>query len=288
MAGWKPDPRHVLDALLITYMICYRIKLAIIFGYPMNHAVQALKRRRRPASGLVRLDRPDMVAEVLSRLSERIIAGDFSTDGMLPPEGALAQSFGVSRTVIREAMRTLRTQGLVEVSQGRAPRVKPADTRTVIASLDLMLRRGNGTLLHLVEARRPLESEIAALAAERATTEHLAGMEAAIDQLVAATSQEEQVEADVQFHRVLAESTGNTVFGLLLETLAGLLRESRRKTIAMSGVEIALAGHRAVLAAVRRNDPIAARAEMLDHLRLDERDLRAAGQPVRNAKEGAA
>ena len=71
--------------------------------------------------------------------------------------------------------------------------------------------------------------------------------------------------------------------------LAGLLRESRRKTIAMSGVEIALAGHRAVLAAVRRNDPVAARQAMLvDHLILAERDLRAASQPVRNAKEGAA
>jgi len=254
----------------------------------MNHAVQTLKPRRRPSRGLVRLDRPDMVAEVLSRLSERIIAGVYSPGGVLPPEGALAQSFGVSRTVIREAMRTLRTQGLVEVSQGRAPRVKPADTRTVIASLDLMLRRGSGTLLHLVEARRPLESEIAALAAERATAEHLAGMQAAIDQLVAASSQEERAEADVQFHRVLAESTGNPVFGLLLETLSALLRESRRKTIATSGVEIALAGHRAVLTAVRCNDPIAARQAMLDHLTLAERDLRTAEQPLRNAREGAA
>ena len=241
----------------------------------MPQAVQTQARGRRRRTGLAPLDRPDMVAEVLSRLSERIIAGGFSPDGVLPPEGALAQSFGVSRTVIREAMRTLRAQGLVEVSQGRAPRVKPADTCTVIASLDLLLRRSAGTLLHLVDARRPLESEIAALAAERATSEDLTGLGAAIDQLQAARSHGERVEADVQFHRVLAESTGNPVFSLLLETLAGLLRESRRQTIAQSGVEIALAGHRAVLAAMRRKDAIAARQAMLEHLTLAERDLRA-------------
>jgi DNA-binding FadR family transcriptional regulator len=75
---------------------------------------------------------------------------------------------------------------------------------------------------------------------------------------------------------VLAEASGNLVFGLLLETLAGLLRESRRQTIAQSGAEIALAGHRAVLAAVQRKDAIAAREAMLEHLSLAERDLRAA------------
>jgi GntR family transcriptional repressor for pyruvate dehydrogenase complex len=252
----------------------------------MPQLVQTTQRGRRRRDSLAPLDRPDMVAEVLSRLSERILSGGFDPDGVLPPEGALAQSFGVSRTVIREAMRTLRSQGLVEVSQGRAPRVKPADARTVIASLDLLLRRGAGTLLHLVEARRPLEGEIAALAADRATSDHLAGLEAAIDQLVAAGTQAQRVEADVQFHRVLAESTGNPVFGLLLETLAGLLRESRRQTIAQSGVEMALAGHRAVLEAVRRKDAASARQAMLEHLVLAERDLRAASEPEPNGKEG--
>ncbi|HEV3021341.1 MAG TPA: FCD domain-containing protein, partial [Pirellulales bacterium] len=134
--------------------------------------------------------------------------------------------------------------------------------------------RGAGTLLHLVEARRPLESEIAALAAERATARHLHALDAAIEQLVAAQTHEERVEADVQFHRVLAESTGNAVFALLLETLAGLLRESRRQTIAQSGIDVALAGHRAILSAVRRKDANGARRAMLEHLTLAERDLR--------------
>ena len=217
-----------------------------------------------------------MVDEVLRRLSEQIMTGAFDAQGLLPPEGALAESFGVSRTVIREAMRTLRAQGLVEVSQGKLPRVKPADAEAAIASLGLLLRRSDGTLLHLIEARRPLESEIALLAAERSRPEDIAKLQETIEQLSSAATLDERVEADVRFHRILAESAGNPVFCLMLETIAGLLYESRRQTIAQSGIKVAAEGHRAVLDAVRRRDGAAAKDAMLDHLRLAERDLRAA------------
>ncbi|HVX15406.1 MAG TPA: FadR/GntR family transcriptional regulator [Pirellulales bacterium] len=242
-----------------------------------------LKERSRQSSSdryrsrrLTPVDRPDMVSEVLRQLSDQIMSGVFGPGGALPPEGALAETFGVSRTVVREAMRTLRAQGLVEVSQGKLPRVKPADPEAATASLALLLRRSAGTLLDLVEARRPLESEIALLAAERATPEDCDRLSAAIDHLVAARTLDDRVEADVQFHRTLGEATGNPVFCLMLETIAGLLRESRRQTLAQSGTEIAAQGHRAVLDAVRRGEGAAAKAAMLEHLNLAERDLRAA------------
>ena len=242
-----------------------------------------ISRRRSPAKRrrLKPVDRPDMVAAVLEQLGEQIMNGGFGPDGVLPPEGTLAETFGVSRTVIREAMRTLRAQGLVEVSQGRAPRVKPAGPEAAIASLELLLRRSEGSLLHLLEARRPIESEIARLAAERATPEQIEQLEQENLRLRQASSLDERVEADVQFHRLLAESAGNPVFGLLLETIAGLLRESRRQTIAQSGIEIAAAGHTAILEAVRRHDGNRAKDAMLEHLQLAERDLRAAeAQPA--------
>jgi GntR family transcriptional repressor for pyruvate dehydrogenase complex len=222
------------------------------------------------------LRRPDMVASVLESLSERIIGGDFGTEGVLPPEGELATGYGVSRTVIREAMQRLRAQGLVEVAQGRLPRVKPPAPATAIASLDTFLRRSKGSLLHLIETRRPLEGEIAALAAERATPEQLTELQQAIDTQATAPTAEGQIGADVRFHRILAEATGNLIFGLLLETLAGLMRSSREKTIRQSGVETALIGHRAILQALRARDATAARQAMLDHLTLAERDLQAA------------
>lgn len=227
--------------------------------------------RRSAAPPVMR--RTDMVAEVLANLSERIIGGSFGADGLLPPEGELATTYGVSRTVIREAMRSLRAHGLVEVAQGRLPRVKPPAPETAIASLDTLLRRSNGSLLHLVETRRPLESEIAALAAERATPEHLDELQKAIDEQANGRTLESQIEADLRFHRVLAEATGNPFFGLLLETLAGLMRNSRQQTLAQSGVAVALQGHRAILKALRARNGSAARTAMLEHLRLAERDL---------------
>jgi DNA-binding FadR family transcriptional regulator len=214
-----------------------------------------------------------MVVAVLESLTSHIVQGDFESSGVLPSEGELAKSFGVSRTVVREAMRSLRAQGLVEVSQGKPPRVKPPDSKAAIASLELLLRRNKATLLNLAEVRQPLESEIAALAAERATDENLRQLERAAHDLGAATDLEKRIEADVRFHRILGEATGNPVFVLLLETLSGFMRESRQKTLAYSGVDHALNGHRAVLSAVRSRNPAKAREAMLDHLRLARRDL---------------
>lgn len=240
----------------------------------------------RSIRSLKTIDRSDRVSEVLQQLSDQITTGAFGRDGALPPEGSLAAAFGVSRTVIREAMRTLRAQGLVEVSQGKPPRVKPADPQATIASLTLLLRRSEGTLLHLIEARRPLESEIALLAAERAGPADFDRLQETIDRLTAVRTLDERVQADVEFHRILAETTGNQVFCLMLETISGLLCESRRRTLSQSGSEVAAVGHRAVLAALRRRDGASAKSAMLEHLTLAERDLRAADEQPAVRKEG--
>lgn len=220
------------------------------------------------------VQRTDMVATVLKSLMDNILAGSFGHDGELPSEGELAESFQVSRTVIREAMRGLRAYGLVEVSQGRAPRVKPADTQTAINTLTTLLQRGGGTLLHLIEVRRPLEGEIAALAAERGRPDQCAQLEELIGSLGQAATLEAQIEMDGRFHRTLAEMAGNPIFGLLLDTISGLLHESRLRTIQHSGVAIVARHHGEILAAVRRRDVPASRTAMLEHLRFAEHDLR--------------
>jgi GntR family transcriptional regulator, transcriptional repressor for pyruvate dehydrogenase complex len=215
----------------------------------------------------------NLVAEVVGRLKAHILSGQMPADSPLPAEGKLAESFRVSRTVIREAMRILSAQGLVEISQGKRARIKPADPAATIASLDALLSRSPGSLAHLTEVRRPLEIEIAGLAAERGSAEQLAALERANDELASATSLEAAVEADVRFHRLLAEATGNPIFALMLETIAQLLKESRRRTIATSGQQLALEEHRRILATVKLRDPQAAREAMAFHLSLVKRDL---------------
>jgi GntR family transcriptional repressor for pyruvate dehydrogenase complex len=217
----------------------------------------------------------DLVDQVVTHLRARILAGDHAVGGALPSEGDLAESFGVSRTVIREAMRSLRAQGLVVMSQGARPRVAEVDARPTVESLSLLLARSRTTLLGLTEVRRPLETEIARLAATRATAEQIATLCDANAELERATTLERRVAADVRFHDLLAVATGNPVFGVLLGTLGGLLVESRRRTIRAAGVDPALIGHREILAAVDRHDPAAAEAAMRRHLDWAERDIRA-------------
>jgi GntR family transcriptional repressor for pyruvate dehydrogenase complex len=215
----------------------------------------------------------DLVREVVLQLRTQIIAGSFDADGKLPPEGQLGQVLGVSRTVIREAMRILAAQGMVEVSRGRLPRIKPVDSQNVVDAFHTYLERSDHSLLDLIEVRRPLEAAIAALAAERATADQIQAMEESIQQLASSRQIRRQVEADLEFHNLLAESTANSVFQLLMKTLAGLMRRSRQKTLAKAGVARSISGHGAVLAAVQLHDPEAARQAMLDHLAEAECDL---------------
>lgn len=236
-------------------------------------------RHRHASTGPVQpLQKVNLVQEVVDRLRGQILTGQFGPEGRLPPEGELGATFHVSRTVIREAMRTLRAQGLVEVSQGRRPRVRPADPQVAIDSLQALLERSKVSLLHLIEVRRPLEGEIAALAAQRAGPSHVQALEEAICRQADAATLDAQVDADVRFHQILAEASGNPVFRLLLTTLAGLLRKSREETISRTGKPRALSGHRAIFAAVKRHDPAGARAAMLKHLGMAEEDLRASAE----------
>lgn len=254
----------------------------------MSHATQFEKSTRgnrlgssatRPPTqrsdvGGIGVQKVDLVREVVNRLRNQIIAGQFEPSGLMPAEGRLCEMFSVSRTVVREAMRMLCAQGLVEVSQGRVPRVRRADPQHVVESFGTFLQRGDYSLLDLLEVRRPLEAEIAALAARRATPPRIKEMEETIKQQAKASTLEEQIDTDIRFHDLLVEAAGNPIFGLLLTTLAGLMRRSRQETISRVGSKRALAGHRAVLAAIRRADVRAARKAMLSHLAMAEEDLR--------------
>jgi GntR family transcriptional regulator, transcriptional repressor for pyruvate dehydrogenase complex len=218
-----------------------------------------------------------MVVKVVDRLTDAIVKGKFDRSSVLPSEAELASSFGVSRTVVREAMRSLRAQGLVQASKGRVARVAPPDSKATVASLRLLLRRNKASLLHLMQVRKPLEGEIAMLAAERANDEHIRQLEQSIHDLDGSLPLESRTKADMRFHRILAEATGNPVFVLLLETLAEFFLEFHQKTLDSAGVKYARAGHLAVLDAVRKREPLEALGAMQAHLRTAEKYLLSRG-----------
>lgn len=220
-----------------------------------------------------RLPPADLVSRTVETLSQRILVGQFEAEARLPSQGELCIELGVSRSVMREAMRILQSRGFIDISQGARPRVMPARREVVIESFGTFLKRAGVSLTQVLEMRGPLEAEIATLAARHITPAQIEELQRSVDALAGAADFEAQIEADVWFHRILAEASGNPLFGIILDVLAEQLRASRRRTLARSGVEIALGYHQRVCAAVAAHDTEAARREMISHMDQTRRDL---------------
>src|SRR5947207_14375169 len=114
------------------------------------------------------VDRTSILDSVIEQL-EGLIFGGFEPGEALPSEGKLAEALGVSRLTVREATRTLEARGLLEIRQGRTPRVAAPNGALIGDFFKLAVRRDPRALLDLLDVRRALEVHIAALAARRAT-----------------------------------------------------------------------------------------------------------------------
>ena len=205
---------------------------------------------------------------IVEQIERRIVAGELEVGDQLPAERELAEQFVVSRTAVREAIKTLREKGLVEIRLGRGTFVTNGATGAVRHSLGLLLKNENG-FANLVEVREILEPEIAALAATRVLDEHIASMTEAVDVMETALDNENIfVEADLDFHLALAEATQNPIIPALMDSIIELLREQRKRT---GSVEGGLARgqhhHKKILEAVIHKDAQAARQAMQAHLK---------------------
>jgi len=223
----------------------------------------------------VRRDERGLVDRVADDLADMIVNGRLAEGQTLPPAADLEQMYGVSRTVIREAMQVLAVRGMVEITHGRRMRVAAVSSAPVIESLQTLVERLGGDLLQLTEARQPIEGEIAALATQRATDTDIEALQALIDHQQSCRTIDAQVEADIAFHNKLAETAGNAVLQAMMTAVVDLLFEARRRTISRTGNKRALEGHRYVLQAVRDKDSDAARKAMAEHLKLARLDLSA-------------
>lgn len=218
------------------------------------------------------IQRPStLVEEVCQRLS-RVLRRE-GGDEWLPPERQLAAQLGVSRTVIREATKRLELQGLVEVKHGVGIRRSGSLHKPLNGSLALLIPDEADRLRQSLEVRLAIEPELARLAAGRAKPAQMRELRKVHQRLAATEDLMEAVEADIEFHRTLAKATGNEVFGLILETIADLGRNSRKATISEAGVQRAVKHHEAVLSAIERRDPAAAARAMRQHIDIAVQDF---------------
>jgi GntR family transcriptional repressor for pyruvate dehydrogenase complex len=223
--------------------------------------------------------RASVLDSVIERL-EALIFDSFEPGDTLPAEGKLAEALGVSRLTVREATRSLEARGLLEIRQGRRPRVAAPNGMVVGDFFKSAVRRDQRALLDLLEVRRALEVHIAALAAKRATKGDLADLEMSIAAMRAGGDRPDAFHAaDVRFHENLAAASGNRLLVFLIEALAEPLRESRLRSFvghrARGGeVDDIIQQHQEILNAVEAHNPKAAAQAMREHLQQTEQDLR--------------
>lgn len=223
--------------------------------------------------------RTDRVLDLARRLEERILSGQAAPGEALPSERDLSASYGVSRSVVREAIRTLASQGMVRSVHGSGTWIEPPSGRPISLGIEHMLRRSSVRLEDLAEVRLPLESAIAEIAARRRTPQQLDRLAAA--QAVLGDPERDladHVRADLEFHAVLAEATGNPFFGIVLAPIQELLIESRRRTLGRHGADLAHRHHQRIFEAVRDHDPAAALAAMRDHILANWKHLHGDGE----------
>jgi GntR family transcriptional repressor for pyruvate dehydrogenase complex len=222
----------------------------------------------------------DRVSEVVAQLEEAILSGRLTPGEQLPAERILSVELGVSRSVVREAIGRLASMGLVRSVHGSGTRVEAPSSGPIRAGYQRLLRQGEFDLSHLAAVRLPLETHIAALAAQHRTGEQLARLEHTQAMLGDARSGfDAQVRADMEFHAVLAEASGNPLFGVVLAPIQELLIESRRRTLGRHGSALAHRHHAAILDAVRRGDPDAAERAMRAHLEVNAQHLAGESDP---------
>ena len=206
----------------------------------------------------------DKVAEMMRRT---IISEDLPSGTVLPSERELGEQFGVSRTVIREAVRSLAAKGIVEVRSGSGLRVAAVDETTALESLSWFIRGGRLEYPKVHEVRSMIEVEMAALAAERRTEDQLTTMRAAHEHFCSVVDDvEEAALADLDFHGTIARATQNDLFSVLLGSISDALIEVRRENLAGGTGADTVAEHGLIFERIEARDPVAARDAMRKHL----------------------
>jgi GntR family transcriptional repressor for pyruvate dehydrogenase complex len=207
-----------------------------------------------------------LVSRVARQIEHLIVEGHLKPGEHLPPQSELARQFDVSRTVVREAVRTLVTKSLLQVRTGSGTIVLSPTAESVTQSMSLFLRAGRPALDYtkVHEIRRILEVEIAGLAAERRTPEDLEAMEAILSE--AAEIQDDRdrfTQCDMSFHTALAQSTHNELFSVLLDSLVDTMFKIRYLAYDVPGTPArAIKHHRAIFEQVKAGDVKGARRAM--------------------------
>jgi GntR family transcriptional repressor for pyruvate dehydrogenase complex len=219
---------------------------------------------------------PEIVVE---QILKQLQSGEIATGARLPSQRALAQSFGVGRSSMREALNALAVMGYLDVQQGRGTFIAQQlpDANPSISKLQAALKAGS--LLDVIELRETLECKAAELAAERSDSRHLRRLEQALRDMEESQGDYRRfLQADVEFHITLADATTNQIFSeivrFLLEKVVGHHETFKTTLISLEYRSHSIRTLKQVLACIKREDGRGAAEWMREHLNAIRRELK--------------
>ncbi len=224
---------------------------------------------------------PDKIASrILSLIKDRrLVPGD-----RLPSERKLAAMMAVSRPPLREALQALSIMNVVENRHGAGWFVTSLEPELLVEHLDLVFTLHDSTFLDLLQTRKILEPALAQLAAPNITDVGVQKLEECLARSIQSIDDHEAfMQADLELHGIVAEAAGNTLVKRLMAAIARPSRYSRRRTVEISEVRMqTVEAHRAIVTALKRRDPEAARQAMYDHLSHVEERLKQSALATQN------
>lgn len=243
---------------------------------------QVVKLAAEPTQLTGKITAEGLVGRAVNAIVEEIRANGLRKGDLLPSESVMVGKLGVSRIVVREANRYLAALGVLEITNGRPPRVSVPDENVVGMLFDHVVYTGHVTVQQVLAVRRPLEVRAAALAAVRRTPEqakqilaHAAGMRAALK------DPKTMSEHDIALHAAVADATQNPLLAIMIKAFTPVTRQtwpvgwkSRTEPEEQAAM---IACHEAIAEAIQKQDVTAAKAAMSAHFDESVKALVAAG-----------
>lgn len=216
---------------------------------------------------------PKVYDQVIEEIKNKIKSGDIKKGDRLPSEREMAESLGVSRTSVREALRALEVVGLVESRQGAGNYIKTNFDNSLFEPISVMFMLQESSPKEMYDLRETLELQCARLSAKNIDDNELDLLTAILDRMYIAESEEESLKLDIKFHYLIAKSTRNVLLLNVLDVISQLVDEFIQKfrmQILHAGntKENLLEIHENIVRALKLRDESKAYNAMLEHFEL--------------------
>lgn len=212
--------------------------------------------------------KPDdrITSRLIASFKQLIATGALVPGCKLPPERELAKQFGVNRTSLRQVLKVLEIMGVLSQRVGDGTYLNESAETILNEPLDFLFLLDDLSQHELFETRLIVEPELAARAAERATSQDLAALRSSIEAMEKSRTDRERLDADIAFHEGICRAAGNRICYLLFGVIHRTLLNSMYQLSGRVALERPLSYHKAIYAAIYKRKSEEARRKMLEHI----------------------